>query len=218
MKLSPQAKAAFLRRMATGRRKAATKKNPHRPRTKKTATAKKPVAKKAAPKKKKAKRRLNPEEMAEAEELYLQFHQRPANRIIEYDDAHEFRSELAELGRLIELRFDLDPENEAVPLKKFGATQVACTPDGANIYFIGGDMTLDLEALGIAEKDYVELGPCTYISYHTQKGFHDFDPVIYEHDFGEEDGILPVLMYDQVNKALYLASGNYTVLPAGITN
>jgi hypothetical protein len=184
----------------------------------KPSRAKNPAtAKKATPRTKR--RRLNPEQMAEAEALYEQFHGRPANRTIEYDQPHEYRSELAELGKLLELRFDLDAENESVPLKNFGPCQVTCTPDGKNIYFVGGDMKIDLDGLGIESgKDYVELGPCTYIKYHTRKGFHDFAPIDYFHEFGEENDVLPVLLYDSINRALFLAGGDYTVRPEGIVN
>ena len=43
----------------------------------------------------------------------------------------------------------------------------------------------------------IELGPCSYICYHTTKGFHDFAPTKYWHNFGEEDGIYPRLGYDR---------------------
>jgi hypothetical protein len=185
-------------------------------RTKNPAAPKKTAAKKRAATPKRKRRRLNPEEMAEAEALYERFHGRPANRTVEYDQPMEYRSELAELGKLLELRFDLDADNECVPLRNFGACQVACTPDGKNLYFVGGNMSIDLDALGIeAGKDYIELGPCVYIKYHTRKGFHDFAPVNYYHEFGE---VMPVLLYDSINSALFLAGGDYTVRPEGIVN
>jgi hypothetical protein len=174
---------------------------------------------KATRKKVAARGRLNPEEMREAEEMFLQFHGRPANRIIEHNERHEYRDELAELGHLLILRFDLDDEYEQ-PLSSFGGKcQVACTPDGHQIYFHGGNMAVDLEALGLpTDKDYIALGECTYIEYLTVKGFHDFEPTRYQHDFGEETGVRPVLMYDAINKVLYLAGGEYQVKPAGIVN
>lgn len=186
-------------------------------------------AKKAAPKKagpstgKKNPRpkrsRLNPAQMDAAIEMYERFHGRPPNRTIEYDQDHEYRSELAELGDLKELRFDFDESNPAVPLLNFGKCQVTCTADGENIYFIGGNQSLDLEALGIPEgKDYIELGPCGYIEYHTKKGFHDFAPIDYQHEFGEENDVLPVLCYDALNRAFFLVGGDYKVKPEGITN
>lgn len=211
MKMSAKQKAAFLARMAKGRKAAARKKKPARP--------KKATVKKRAPKKHRRRRRLNPEQMAEAVAMYERFHGRAPARISDYEQPFEYRSELAQLGKLIELRFDLDADNEDVPIRNFAGTEVACTPDGENLYLIRGDMTIDLDALDIdSEKDYIELGPCTYISYHTRKGFHDFAPIDYWHRFGEEDGILPVLMYDSINHVLWFAGGNYKVKPEGIVN
>ncbi len=93
------------------------------------------------------------------------------------------------------------------------------TPDGSNIYFLNGDQSIDLHALDVeSDKDMVEIGPCSYISYKTEKGFHDFEPIVYYHEFGEEDGILPILAYDRLNKALFLLGGNYRVRPEGIVN
>ncbi len=163
--------------------------------------------------------RRNPDtEEAAAEALYEDFHGRPSNRTIEYDAPIEYRAELAELGHLKELRYEADEDHDQ-PLKAFGRCQVASTPDGKNLYLTGGNQRVDLESLDIvSDKDYVELGPLTYIEYHTVKGFHDFAPIDYQHDFGEEDGILPVLCYDQLNQALFVMGGNYLVKPEGITN
>jgi hypothetical protein len=196
-KLRGAAKVAFLKRMAKGRRAAARggTKNP------------------------KNKKRRNQEGMEGAERMFEQFHGKPPGHIIELSQGFSYRGEFAELGKLKELRFDLDNANRGFPLTQFRGTRVVCTPDGANIYFVNGDQSVDFEALDISsDKDLVELGPCTYICYHTVKGFHDFEPIDYWHKFGEEDGIFPVLNYDRLNKTLYLVSGNYRVRPEGIVN
>jgi hypothetical protein len=229
-------KKAFLDRMAKGRRKAKRAKGPtakkktaakkagaaatRKPRPKPAAATYKQARK--APRKNPAEkpRRRNSEEMEAAERQYTAFHGRPSNRTIEYQQGHTYHDSFAELGRLLELRFHLNGENPKVPLEGFGKhCQVVCTADGSNIYFIGGDQAVDLGALGIeSDKDMIELGACSYIAYHTIKGFHDFQPINYEHEFGEEDGCKPTLNYDRLNKTLYLASGNYRVRPAGIEN
>jgi hypothetical protein len=237
-KLKGAAKQAFIDRMAKGRRKAKrTKPNGGRTRSRKPAAAKNGKLRGAAKEeflkrmakgrraaargnprgKKKPGRRRNQE--TSAAEMYEKFHQRPPNRTIEVSQTYHYPAEFAELGKLKELRFDLDNQNKDFPLTQFRGTRVVCTPDGANIYFLEGDQSIDFEAMDIAtDKDMVELGPCTYICYHTQKGFHDFEPVDYFHQFGEEDGIFPVLNYDRLNKALFLVSGNYRVRPEGIVN
>jgi hypothetical protein len=226
-KLRGAKKEEFLKRMAAGRRKAA-RANPKK-KTAKTKTAKRPATKRfskhSAPKKRSAGRGRNPRRrnqedgMQGAEKQFESFHQSPAKRIIEYDTPYKYPAEFAELGRLKELRFDLDSSNRDFPLTHFGTCQAVVTPDGSNIYFLGGDQKIDLAAVDIAsDKDFVELGPCTYICYHTQKGFHDFEPIDYFHRFGEEDGIFPNLVYDRLNRALFLVSGNYRVRAEGIVN
>jgi hypothetical protein len=168
----------------------------------------------------KGRRRRNQEEgMGGAEQMYEAFHGKPSGKTTEYALSVQYPAQFAELGRLKELRFDLDTANRDFPLTHFKDCEVVCTPDGGNIYFIGGDQSLSLEDLDIAsDKDFVELGPCGYIMYHTRKGFHDFEPIDYFHRFGEEDGILPLLVYDRLNRALFLASGNYRVRADGIEN
>ena len=151
-KLTGKKKTEFLERMARGRKKA-----------KRTM---KPAAKRGN-----GKKRRNTDGLDHAERMFETFHQRPPNQIIEYDQTYRYPENYAELGKLIELRFWLDSANPDFQLTKFQGTQAVCTPDGQNIYFIGGDMSIDFEALGIAaEKDFVELGPCTYICYRTEKG------------------------------------------------
>jgi hypothetical protein len=222
-KLTGAKKKAFLERMAKGRRKAA-RGNPK----KKTAKKKKPgrqaaawpPAKRAMAKRRNGRRRNQEgDSMDAAREQFREFHGKEPGRILEYEQTFHYPENFAELGRLKELRFDLDSMNRNFPLTNFGHCQVVSTPDGSNIYFIGGDQRIDFEALNIAsDKDMVELGACGYIMYHTVKGFHDFEPTDYFHHFGEEDGLRPILTYDRLNHTLFLVSGNYRVRPEGIVN
>lgn len=217
-KLTGKAKEEFLRRMARGRRKAG-KANPKRKAPKRKRTANKTTTRKRAAKKTNARRRRNPDTIEAAAEKFTEFHGKAPGRVIEYEGTYTYPENLAEMGKLLELRFHLDSHNKHFPLTKFGACQAVCTPDGHNIYFIGGDQEIDLEALGISStKDMVELGNCNYIAYHTVKGFHDFKPTPYAHEFGEESGVLPMLAYDRLNKTLFLLGGDFQVRPEGIVN
>lgn len=243
-KLTGAKKKQFLERMAKGRKKAA-RKNPR----KKPAAKRKPPKKKAAAKRKPAKKKTanprprkltgakkaaflkrmekgrkgrNPRRRnneSEAVEMYETFHGKAPGRIVEYDELVKFPHHFAELGRLVELRIDLDSANRKFPFTSFGDCKVVCTPDGQNIYFVGGDQKISLENLDIGgEKDFVELGPCVYICYHTTKDFHDFAPIDYFHEFGEENGIKPMLAYDRLNQKLFLMGGDYHVKREGIVN
>lgn len=211
-KLTGKKKAEFLRRMARGRRKAAGK-NPRR-----KAARKNSRARSRAPKRN-TRRRRNQETMEDAEHMFETFHGKHRGQIVEYEELVKYPDRFAELGELRELRFHLDSANPDFPLTRFGESRVVCTPDGENIYFVGGDQSVDLGALNItSSKDTIDLGACTYIAYKTVKDFHDFAPTIYWHRFGEEDGILPTLAYDTLNKRLLLLSGNYRVKREGIVN
>jgi hypothetical protein len=235
-KLRGKEKESFLARMAKGRKKAArasgnpkkrkTKKNAARPSNKRKAPNQQrrsakprrpPTPRKQANSGKKRIRRNSGLDQAEAK--FEEFHQKAPGKIVEYETLVRYPENFAELGKLIELRFALDSANPDFPLTNFGACQAVATPDGANIYFLGGDQSVNLGDLDIAsDKDFVELGSCTYICYFTVKGFHDWVPTRYWHRFGEEDGIQPVLCYDRLNKALFLMGGNYRVRPEGIVN
>lgn len=174
-------------------------------------------AKTRTPRGRNPKRRRNNE--GEAEQMFQTFHGKAPGRIVEYDELVKFPHHFAEMGRLVELRIDLDRANRKFPFTSFGDCKVVCTPDGQNIYFVGGDQKINLADLDIGgEKDFIELGPCVYICYHTTKDFHDFAPIDYFHEFGEEDGIRPMLAYDRLNQKLFLMGGNYHVKREGIVN
>jgi len=59
------------------------------------------------------------------------------------------------------------------------------------------------------------IGPATYIIYGTHK--KGDGPSLYEHEFGEESGLLPWLAVDAQGR-LWFAGGNYTVPDGGITD
>jgi hypothetical protein len=230
-KLTGKAKQEFLKRMAAGRRKSAKNAGFFSARkSKKRTTAfgakragteegKLYRAKAAKTKATKRGRRNSDDSIEAATRKFEEFHGKPAGRVIDYAQAFSYPSNFAEMGKLKELRFALDSANPKFPLTNFRGTQAVCTPDGQNIYFIGGDQEIDFDALDIAGgKDMVELGPCCYICYHTVKGFHDFEPTDYWHVFGEENGVHPILAYDRLNKTLFLLGGDYQVRPEGIVN
>lgn len=104
-------------------------------------------------------------------------------------------------------------------LKDNQAEQTLLTSNeaGTQLFFDGGDQTLDLEALGfkgeLVEKESLVIGDVTHISYETGKVF-DGKPekAQYVHEFSEDSrGPLPVLRYDRVNEQLYLDGGSYVI-------
>jgi hypothetical protein len=160
-------------------------------------------------------RRKNSSAAALAEE----FHGRPVRKVREYVEVTEEPTELADLGTLVELQI-LEGKHVR-PLEFRRGVRVAATPDGGQLYFVGGDQELDLVALGLDKylpKDHLTIGPVLKIAYHTSKAFHNFEPSVYEHRFGEDGGTLPLLHYDVRNRRLYLTGGSYQVKPEGIVN
>ena len=108
-------------------------------------------------------------------------------------------------------------------LKAKGSPDVAgVPPKGRQLYFIGGDQTLDealLRKLGCdPEKDICDLGDLALIEYFAQKRFDRFDPTIYFHILGEETDVRPRVFYMRHARQIFLAGGEYRVLPTGIDN
>lgn len=167
----------------------------------------------------KAKVRARNSSDAAAAEMYKKFHGRAPDYIEEIDVPNNQRVHMAECGKLRHLHV-VTGNGDGVKFT-FKGVKVCCSPDGGQLYLVKGDQRLDLEALGLAEtlpKDHLDIGLITRIEYETQKGFHDFEDVEYWHKFGEEDGRLPTLHFDVLNKLCYISGGGYQVRPEGIVN
>jgi hypothetical protein len=94
-------------------------------------------------------------------------------------------------------------------------TLLSSNEDGTQLYLVGGDQSLDLDALGItgdsATKELVTVGDCIKIYYETEKDFDQFETIQYHHELGEETGELPVLAYDRMNQRLLFVGGAYRI-------
>jgi hypothetical protein len=164
-------------------------------------------------------RRRNTDTAAAAAALSEKFHGRAVRKVREIVETVDEPTDLADLGRLVELQ--LLQGRHVRPLEFRAGVRVGCTPDGGQLYFVGGDQEIDLAALDLKRwlpKDHVTLGPVARIAYFTSKAFHNFEPSTYEHEFGEERGVMPLLHYDVRNRKLYLTGGSYQVRPEGIVN
>ncbi len=178
------------------------------------------MAELAARGRRRAAKRNPADDAARAAALSEGFHGRPLQRTREIAELFHERTELADLGRLIELTVWID-QDQKVALQFAGNVRVAASADGGSLYFVGGDQRLDLKQLGLDRhlpKDHVTVGEVEEIVYRTSKAFHDFEPTEYKHAFGEEGGELPVLGYDVHSQKLYLTGGSYQVRPEGIVN
>lgn len=164
-----------------------------------------------------------------AEQLAEEFHGRPVREILEvteeeaYDDFGAILGFLQKLCILMEddsyipIDFDYEPGSEDNVL-------VASNPEGTNIEFVGGDQDIDWQYVdgATAEKNLVLVGPVFEIDYFADK-HHLSGPkeqksgITYYHEFGEDDGELPYLVFDRRNTKLLFVGGSYTVEPEGIT-
>lgn len=165
-------------------------------------------------------KRRNPGDIEQAAAMSEAFHGRPAHRVRTVDEQNDSPKVLAELGALRKFTVET-PHGDLVELKFGKGVKLAANPKSHQLYIVGGDQSVDLEALDMgdeAEKDHAYLGEVARVLYHTKKGFHDFEPIDYDHEFGEEGGRRPRLNYDCINSRLYVTGGSYTIEPEGIRN
>lgn len=179
----------------------------------------------------------------EAVDVTKGFHGREPIEEDEIVEIEHYDKNLGELFTLLELNIchpDNDYDDDSVEIKLVPIDFAGCNVKvGTNkqrrqLYFIGGDQSLDLEELedelGISldasgeGRQYVNIGEVYSIAYHTDK-WHLQGPksqkngVDYEHTFGEEEnGEWPELLYDKRNKKLIFVGGTYEVRDEGLFN
>jgi len=164
--------------------------------------------------------RKNPRtSLNDAAALSESWHGRPAERATDYNEAFRYRGALTDLGRLQEIAV-LETDRKAMLIKFDAHTRLASSENGKQLYIVGGDQSLDLGALGIvgeeAEKDLIPIGEVHHVVYVTAKqhlGKADKVRGPYQHVLGEESGVMPILMYDRLNKACGFAGGVYNIDP-----
>jgi hypothetical protein len=92
--------------------------------------------------------------------------------------------------------------------------------NGRQYYLVGGGQNLD-RVPPVRKSNpgqLADLGEVKQIEYFERKGVEGFRPVNYYHNFGEENGKRPRLMYDRQRKQMHLVGGNYRTLASGINN
>lgn len=156
--------------------------------------------------------RRNPDDMKEAVQLYQSFHGKDPKEIAEKHVSAAVRLEYAALGDLEYLRV-ITPLDKKVEFNFEGdGVKLASSPDGAQLYCIGGSQNLEscIEADSL-EKDFVDLGVCFEVQYLARKVHGKFQPVSYYHEFGENTGERPQLMYDKLKQQIFFIGGNYFI-------
>jgi hypothetical protein len=164
-------------------------------------------------------RRRNPDTSAE---MFEDFHGEPPSTVTEFNETEHYSDDLAKLGTLVELKVRTITGLEAVLGFNGSAPELASTPDGRQLYFLGGDQSLDLDKLKMGgskwERDFMVIGDLDELTYRTAKGFDHFKLSDYYHKLGEESGYMPTLIYDRLNQRLQVAGGQYHNEKSGINN
>lgn len=161
----------------------------------------------------------------EASDAYQEFHGERSQHIDEITEPSPRAVTLSEIGQLIELRV-IRPVGWKWGSIDFAArgVRVAQNIEGTQLFFVEGDQKIsrgELTNLGADNsKQLVDLGYAAYIAYRTRKSQVNGIMATYEHNFGEETGVRPRLMYDarKPKPRIYLAGGEYRVTAAGIEN
>jgi hypothetical protein len=169
--------------------------------------------------------------LSDAESMFETFHGAPASEIIELTETETYESNLAVLGDLANPSADEKAAGlkvatlsglDATLMFTSQAPKLACSPDGRQLYFVGGSQALDLASLKMDSDEWLKpsmvIGVLTQVTYQTRKGFDKFQLIDYYHELGEESGNQPFLVYDSVNRKLTVSGGQYQVQDVGIVN
>ena len=166
--------------------------------------------------------RSNPSAAALREE----FTGTPAEFVTIEHEPHIPKGDYAALGELLSL-YVKPVSGGQVQEISFGRgshrPQLLSDETARQLYFAGGDQNLteSLDAFGAVSHggNVYELGEVKRIDYKQRKehvGHPDLDE--WRHNFGEESGVRPKLLFDGNNKRLLLAGGEYVVRREGIVN
>jgi hypothetical protein len=157
-----------------------------------------------------------------AEALRESFTGTEVDRVTVHREGHMPAGDYALLGKLLALYVKPLAGGQVQVIKPKG-TQVVSDESARQLYFVGGDqdITLALGIFGARERSagLFELGEARRIDYKQRKE-HVPDPDVDEwrHEFGEETGERPLVLFDAKHKRLLLEGGAYVVRAEGIVN
>ena len=155
-------------------------------------------------------------------EMSERFHGTPATEEYEFITPIQVDIALADAGELVAIGIT-SIEGEPVDIGEFRGARLAMNATGNQMFIEGGDQGVDPADFGIDESilhEFEVLGQADSITYATIKhhlGDQGGD-ADYTHDFGEEGGFGPLVIYDTRNELLSFAGGTYTIPAEGIRN
>lgn len=150
---------------------------------------------------------------------FEEFHGYPSTEDLHFLELENVPSELAALGDLVSLTVRPAGGRGRVVLGEFGGAILATNGERNQLYVVGGDQSVDLADFGLAGRHERELlGELLEVVYFTTKTHlgSEGGEAEYHHDFGEESGGRPSLVYDTVNERLEVVGGAYTIEPEGV--
>jgi len=159
-------------------------------------------------------RRRNQSDTSEAVRLFETFHGHDPKEISERQETSAMRLDYTCLGDLDYLI--VQPEGRRSVQINFDGDHVklASAPNGRQLYLIGGNQNLSSVIGDLTDdptKDFIDLGEGLEVEYMARKIHGHFEPTFYYHKFGEKNGVLPRLMYDNLKKRIFFVGGEYFI-------
>jgi hypothetical protein len=157
-----------------------------------------------------------------AEALREKFTGKEADRIRVFQEPHMPEGDYAALGKLLALYVKPRTGGQVQMIQASGVTLVS-DESARQIYFVGGDQDVSagLRVFGAVDRGagLFELGEARRIDYKQRKE-HVPHPESdsWRHEFGEETGVCPIVLFDVNAKRLLLEGGEYEIRAEGIVN
>ena len=167
-----------------------------------------------------------------SEQMFEVFHGYPSSEVIEFHTQEHHHEYLAGIGPLISMTVANQTGTRVMELfapdpakaKPEDVVQVAVSENGRQMYFVGGDQSLDIEYLikefGMHEddvRDHMKIGSIKKLTYRTRKTFElgGKEEIDFYHKLGGEHakGILPDLEYKPLNPSMEIVGGRYFIAP-----
>ena len=147
----------------------------------------------------------------------------PVGRVLVADEPHMRGGDYAKVGTLLALHIKPESGGQVFAIEFAKNRPMVVSDETARqLYFVGGDQELgkEIQVFGANQRGgYLVLGEARRIDYKQRKA-HVEQPELDEwrHDFGEESGVRPTVLYDRTNKRILLEGGEYVIRAEGITN
>jgi nucleotide-binding universal stress UspA family protein len=161
------------------------------------------------------------------EEIVERFSGTSADYIDVYNEPHMPRGRYAQLGELLNLYIKPAKGGQVQKITFAAGSEapmVVTDSTARQIYFVAGNQdisgALDVFGFGAGSMDGVlELGAGRRIDYKARKEHvAEPDEDKWKHEHGEENGVLPTVLFDTRNKRLLYEGGDYRIEGAWIRN